>query len=192
MTVSDTSPLCYLLLIGAVEVLPRLFENIAIPNAVCDELTDHASPDRVREWAERPPDWLRVMSVEASNARIAGLGEGETQAILLAEQLNAPLLVLDDLPARRVAAKRGIRITGLLGVLRMAGRRGLLDVPACGNGNGRLRPRLIAASEPREPVTLPADASGELQFRPVEARPDSRLWNELIQRYHYLVELAEF
>jgi len=67
-------------------------------------------------------------------------------------------------------------------------RDGLLTLPppTCGNGNGRLRPRLTPASEPREPVALPAGALGELQLRPVETRTDSRLWNELTERYHYL------
>jgi len=70
-------------------------------------------------------------------------------------------------------------------------RAGLLTLPPPtsgngNNGNGRLRPRLTAASEPREPVALPAGELGVLQFRIVEARTDSRLWNELVQRYHYL------
>ena len=59
-------------------------------------------------------------------------------------------------------------------------RAGLLTLPPPtsgngNNGNGRLRPRLTAASEPREPVALPAGALGVLQFRIVEARTARRL-----------------
>lgn len=72
-------------------------------------------------------------------------------------------------------------------LLRME-RDGLLTLPPPrkGNGNGRTHPRLTPASEPREPVDLPAGALGELQFQLVETPADSRLWNELIERYHYL------
>ena len=61
-----------------------------------------------------------------------------------------------------------------------------LPRPEKGNGNGRRRPRLTAASDPREPLSLPARAVTPLEFRPVNTRGDSSLWNELIERYHYL------
>ncbi|MHC4406940.1 MAG: Druantia anti-phage system protein DruA, partial [Planctomycetota bacterium] len=54
------------------------------------------------------------------------------------------------------------------------------------NGNGHRRPRLTAASEPREPIALSAQALGSLHLRPVNTLQDSGLWNELIERYHYL------
>jgi len=67
-------------------------------------------------------------------------------------------------------------------------RDGLITLPApqTVNGNGRNRPRLTAASEPREPISLPADELGELVFRIPGTPKDSSLWNELIERYHYL------
>jgi hypothetical protein len=68
-------------------------------------------------------------------------------------------------------------------------RDGLITLPPPqkGNGNGRTRPPLTAASDPKEPWPLPAGALvGQLLLRPVEARRESSLWNELIERYHYL------
>lgn len=62
----------------------------------------------------------------------------------------------------------------------------ILPKPKKGNGNGRNRPRLTFASDPREPISLPAGALGQLQFRPVNNPSDSSLWNELVERYHYL------
>ena len=61
----------------------------------------------------------------------------------------------------------------------------ILPPPLKGNGNGRTRPSLTFASLPQSPVSLPAGALGELQFRRVTPR-DSSLWNELIERHHYL------
>ena len=72
-------------------------------------------------------------------------------------------------------------------MLRME-RDGLISLPPPqkGNGNGRNRPRLTAASEPREPVSLAAEQLGELLLRIPDTPKDSSLWNELIERYHYL------
>jgi hypothetical protein len=61
-----------------------------------------------------------------------------------------------------------------------------LPLPQKGNGNGRTRPRLTAASDPKEPIALPAGALGQLRFHSVQTPQDSSLWNELIERYHYL------
>ena len=72
-------------------------------------------------------------------------------------------------------------------MLRME-RDGLLQLPPPlkGNGNGHRRPRLTPASDPQEPLTAPVDRLGELVFRGVETPKDSSLWNELIERHHYL------
>ena len=61
-----------------------------------------------------------------------------------------------------------------------------LPPPQKRNGNGRQRPRFTEASDPKEPVSLPAGALGQLRLRPVDTRQDSSLWNELMERYHYL------
>ncbi len=72
-------------------------------------------------------------------------------------------------------------------MLRMQ-RDGLITLPPPqkGDGNGRTRPRLTAASDPKELLSLPARAVTPLEFRPVDTPGDSSLWNELIERYHYL------
>jgi hypothetical protein len=67
-------------------------------------------------------------------------------------------------------------------------RDGLLTLPPPekGNSNGRIRPKFTGASDPRPALTLAAGALGELEFRSVNAQRDSSLWNELIERHHYL------
>jgi hypothetical protein len=72
-------------------------------------------------------------------------------------------------------------------MLRME-REGLLTLPQplTGNGNGRNRPRITPASDPEEPIGLSAGKLGVLEFRIVDRRNGSQLWNELIERYHYL------
>ena len=72
-------------------------------------------------------------------------------------------------------------------MLRME-KDGLIELPPPqnGNGNGVARPRLTAASAPQQPVTASAGRLGKLQLRPVTTPQQSSLWNELIERYHYL------
>jgi len=67
-------------------------------------------------------------------------------------------------------------------------RDGLIALPAPlkGNCNGRIRPKSTAACDPRAPLTIPAGGFGELQLRIVDTQQESAVWNELIQRYHYL------
>jgi predicted nucleic acid-binding protein len=64
--VSDTSPINYLLQIDGIGILPDLYGRIVVPNAVIAELGDAESPDVVRNWAARPPDWveLRILTRE--------------------------------------------------------------------------------------------------------------------------------
>ncbi len=72
-------------------------------------------------------------------------------------------------------------------MLRME-KDGLIKLPAPlkGNGNGRNRPRLTRASEPQGPISGSVGSLGQLSLRPVDTSGESSLWNELIERYHYL------
>ena len=63
LVISDTSPLHYLLLIDVVDILPKLYSHILIPQAVLEELSHAETPDSVRRWLGQPPPWLEVRSV---------------------------------------------------------------------------------------------------------------------------------
>ncbi|MEB3886097.1 DUF3368 domain-containing protein [Lyngbya sp. CCY1209] len=129
--VSDTSPICYLLLIDKIDLLPQLYGTVIIPQTVRDELEAVGSPIIVQDWIKQPPEWLeiRVVAVDLDTA-LEPLDPGEREAILLAEQLRADWVILDDKAARRIASARGLRIIGLLGILKDAARAGLIDLAA--------------------------------------------------------------
>ncbi len=55
IAVADTSPLCYLILIGEIELLPRLFAHVLLPEAVRAELLHADAPAAVRAWASKLP-----------------------------------------------------------------------------------------------------------------------------------------
>lgn len=125
--VSDTSPLIALGQIGAVDLLRDLFVVVLIPPAV-----------RAEAWSVALPAWIHEQAPTLPlNALItaAALGSGEKETIGLALETPANYVILDDLPARRVAERLGLQVTGTLGVLLLAKQRRLL--PA-------IRPHLAA------------------------------------------------
>lgn len=129
IVISDTSPICYLLLIDQINILQVLYEGVIIPQTVADELKAVESPMAVRDWMAQPPNWLQIQALNPSRVVELGvLDPGEREAILLAEHLKANLVILDDKAARRIAVKRGLRIIGLLGIVKDAARLGLLDL----------------------------------------------------------------
>ena len=132
IVIADSTPLNYLVLIGETELLPTLYGGVAIPTAVLRELRSRGAPAPVREWANHPPSWLRVESVDpALLAETAlDLDAGEREAIALARQLHAELVVIDDQAGRREARRWKLTVTGTLGVLRTAASRGLVDFRA--------------------------------------------------------------
>lgn len=61
LVVADTGPLRYLIEIGHIEILPRLFQKILVPTLVFDELRHDSAPHLVKLWAKTPPDWVDVL-----------------------------------------------------------------------------------------------------------------------------------
>ena len=148
--VSNTSPLNYLLLIGEARLIPLLFQRLHLPAAVRHELRDPAAADSVRAWAESPPDWARFHHVTpATLPAPVELHPGETEAILLACELQAELLLMDELDGRAAARTSGLSVIGTLGVLDLADARNLVafsDVwQRLQATNFRATPRLVAA-----------------------------------------------
>ena len=129
--VSNTSPINYLILIGYIDLLTELFKQIIIPQEVYSELSDAAAPLPVQNWIATPPEWLKIKPVNQPSDAIADLLDpGERAAILLAQELKADLVLLDDMKARRTATDRGLVITGILGILDQAATMKLIDLPA--------------------------------------------------------------
>lgn len=127
--ISNTSPINYLILIGQIDLLPQLFSRIIIPCAVYQELSARDAPENVRNWIINTPNWLKIEAVTQPSDKIIDLLDpGEREAILLAQQLNADLVILDDMKARRIAIDRGLSITGILGILDQAATMKLINL----------------------------------------------------------------
>ena len=125
--ISDTSPLQYLHQLDCLDFLPRLYQQIIVPQAVVYELRQGElkgidlpslkSLAWVRVEAAGPLDLLRVATQ---------LDAGERETIALALAKTAPLLILDDAAARKQAQTLGLRFTGTLGILVKAKQNGLV------------------------------------------------------------------
>lgn len=128
IVVSDTSPLNYLILIAEIELLVELYREVIVPPAVVDELSAPGAPGKVRQWIDGTPQWLSVRPVDAVDAALTRLGLGEGEAITLASELKADLLLIDELDGRQAARACGLTVVGTLGVLAHAADRGLVDL----------------------------------------------------------------
>ena len=128
VVISNTTPLNYLILIGLVDVLPVLYGEVAIPEAVFAELQRDKTPRPVREWIANRPEWLLVKQVQTEDPSLERLHAGEREAILLTKQINADALIIDESDGRRVAQRLGIRVIGTMRVLADAAEAGLCDL----------------------------------------------------------------
>lgn len=129
--VSNTSPLCYLVLIGHADVLAKLYGEIHITQKVLDELRHPGAPPPVRQWAAAPPTWLKIHSdPKETDSTLAMLDPGERTALRLAESLRADTVLLDETAARSAAGQRGVKVAGTLGILCDAAKAGLLQLPS--------------------------------------------------------------
>jgi predicted nucleic acid-binding protein len=129
IVVSDTTPVNYLILIDQIHLLKELYGCVFLPQAVYEETQREGTPEKVREWTSDRPEWAEVRAAAATDPALK-LGAGEREAIALAEELRADLLLLDDGKARREARERGLTVTGTLAVLVTAAGRGLVDLPS--------------------------------------------------------------
>jgi len=130
IVVSDTSPLNYLVLIDAIDVLPRLFGNVYVPPAVMLELQHPRTPESVKCWAQAPPDWLVIESPSSSIARNPTLDPGEAEAIALALEVHAVAILVDEKIGRRIAKTHGLATLGTITVLELAAEQELIDLRA--------------------------------------------------------------
>lgn len=124
---SDTSPIVNLAVVGQLNMLEGLYRELHIPEAVKTEL--HALPDETARQAIQDASWIHVREVRDRRlvqALQLELDAGEAEAIALALELSADLLLMDELAGRRVAEQFSIKTLGVLGVLLHAKQRGII------------------------------------------------------------------
>ncbi len=117
--VCNTSPLILLAKIGRLDLLAQLYEEVIIPASVMDEVG--AKPgkkvEEIRALLQNQKLQLRNAMKQTLEELPEDLGVGEQEAIALALETKADLVILDDKQGRRIARERGLSVTGTVGVL---------------------------------------------------------------------------
>lgn len=124
IVISDATPINVLVRIGLADVLLPLYHRVIIPSAVRAELSHPNTPEIVREWIETPPAWLDVQAPRTTGP-LDQKGRGEREAVALARELNADLVLVDDRVGARAVRALGIPTIGTVGILELGSSRGL-------------------------------------------------------------------
>jgi uncharacterized protein len=129
--ITDTSPLQYLHQTNLLDLLPTLYGQIIMPQAVADELAQG------REQGVLLPNldslsWLTLRQVAKLSLvpDLVNLGRGEREVLSLALTLPDTLVILDDALARNYARRLNLTVTGTLGVLLKAKQLGHIETIA--------------------------------------------------------------
>ncbi len=138
IVVSDTTPLITLLKVQHLDLLEKYFGEVQIPIAVFNELTYDS---RFIKEAEQIRNCSFIKVVEIVNIksvdllrRVTGLDLGESEAIILSDEMQADLLLMDEARGRDVAEQMGLKIMGTIGLLMSSYQSGIIsadDIRQC-------------------------------------------------------------
>ena len=128
--ISDTTPIISLIKIHRLDLLEKLFGEVLIPDAVSRELITNESFSNEAEEVKKSA-FLKISPVHNRQSiailqAISGLDDGESEAIVLADEKKSDVLIIDERKGRMVAQKLGITITGTVGVLVQANNEGMI------------------------------------------------------------------
>jgi hypothetical protein len=126
--IANTSPLSYLQRAGILHIMPAVLGRVVVPSQVVTELAagrahGHDVPDPLAL------PWVEVRPVAPLSPRLAAfgyLGAGERAVLTLALADPTTVAVIDELPARRVAGRFGVKVTGTLNLILVAKQLGHL------------------------------------------------------------------
>lgn len=119
--ISDTSCITNLFQINSLEILPKMFGKILIPEAVFDELMTFHKNTFTTHLLANKIELAKVTDAKSlQTAKHFDLDAGETEAIALALQIENIALIIDEKAGKKAAEKLGIKTVGLLGVILLA------------------------------------------------------------------------
>jgi predicted nucleic acid-binding protein len=129
--VSNTSPISNLAIIGHLDLLKLQFSELRIPNAVSEELAANPNPAALATTDAAIDDgWIKTpdpKNLTLLNLLLPSLHRGEAEAIVLAVDLKADTIIIDEHEGRLVARQAGLSVTGVLGVLLRAKQEGTIS-----------------------------------------------------------------
>jgi uncharacterized protein len=131
IVVADTTPLIGLASISRLELLQELFEEVYVPQAVFDETVTHGREESKAKLEVAKASWIHVVDVKdrlAVNVLLDEMDLGEVETIVLASEMNADWVLMDEKKGRRKLSQLNIPKIGTLGVLLKAKQLGLISL----------------------------------------------------------------
>lgn len=128
IAVVNTSPIIYLSSINQLSLFKKLFNEVYIPNAVKQEVLS-GGRDSFGVKEIKTEKWLKTKKIRNKLAKeylLTEIDDGEAEVIILAEELKAGTIIMDDKLGRKVAKLRGIKVVGTLRILVAAKKKGLI------------------------------------------------------------------
>ncbi|MBI5749953.1 MAG: DUF3368 domain-containing protein [Nitrospinae bacterium] len=128
IAVVNTSPIIYLSSINQLNLLKKLFQNIFIPDAVRHEVI-LGGKEGFGVGEIKSEKWIKIKTIKNKSAKrylLTDIDVGEAEVIVLAEELKADTVIMDDRLGRKIAKLRGFNVVGTLRILVAAKERGLI------------------------------------------------------------------
>ncbi len=125
--ISNTTPIITLLTISKLELLKELYGKIIIPQGVFEEIEEGKKKDYYTDLSAI--DWIEIKSITDREPLkyISDLDKGEAEVIVLANELKADLLIIDEKAGREYANHFNLKLTGTIGVLLKSKELGLIN-----------------------------------------------------------------
>jgi len=130
VVVADSGPLIGLAKIGRFALLKTLFRSISIPETVYHEVVQEGAgkPGAVEVARAVEEGWIVKHKLQSSRLLVllkVELDEGEAEAVMLANELKARLLLIDERKGRVRAERMQLKIMGTVGILLLAKAKGV-------------------------------------------------------------------
>ena len=125
--VSNTTPIISLLKLNRLELFHKIYKQIYIPTAVYNEIEEGKAKGYYKDLSKI--DWINIIEIQDKQAvkYFLDLDAGEAEAIVLATELNADLIILDEKLGRFHAKHADLKVTGTIGILIKAKSEGLIE-----------------------------------------------------------------
>lgn len=125
--VSNTTPIISLLKIGKLEILKDLYQELFIPYEVYLEIEAGKHKEYYTDLSK--VEWIRIVKIQNEKSLLffLDLDKGEAEAIVLAQETNADLIILDETLGRFHAKHIGLIVTGTIGILLKAKENCIID-----------------------------------------------------------------
>jgi hypothetical protein len=125
--VSNTTPIISLLKLNQLNLLRQLYDQIYIPLAVYREIEAGKAKGYYKDLSKI--DWINVVDIKDKKSvkYFLDLDKGEAEAIVLATEYNADLILLDERLGRFYAKHAELKVTGTIGILIKAKMEGLIE-----------------------------------------------------------------